>query len=180
MTMPGGGDSRRSFLSFLTKALTGVIGLCLAAPAVAYVTSPPWRKRGAGGAGPGFSDAGAVANLPVGEWRAVTVEVVRRDGWETTHTRRTAWVRRPAEPDAAITVLSPICPHLGCPISWSPDRASFVCPCHKGVFDGDGKLVSGPPPRSMDALEWEVRAGRLFVRWQDFKIGVAAPSPVEV
>jgi menaquinol-cytochrome c reductase iron-sulfur subunit len=180
MTTPGNGDSRRSFLSFLTKALAGAIGLCLAAPAVAYITSPLWGKRGRGGPGPDFSDAGAVADLPVGEWRAVTLEVVRRDGWETARTRRTAWVRRAAEGDAAITVLSPICPHLGCPINWSPDRAAFVCPCHKGVFDGDGKLVSGPPPRGMDALEWEVRVGRLFVRWQDFKIGVATSSPVEV
>jgi hypothetical protein len=32
----------------------------------------------------------------------------------------------------------------------------------------------------MDALAWEVRAGRLFVRWQDFKIGAARPVPVEV
>jgi Rieske Fe-S protein len=177
--MPGNGESRRSFLSFLAAAVGGVIGLCLAVPALAYITSPLWRKRGAGGLAPGFSDAGALADLPVGEWRAVTVELVRRDGWETTRTRRTAWVRR-AEGEGAMTVLSPICPHLGCPINWSPDRAQFVCPCHKGAFDADGKLVSGPPPRGMDVLEWEVRGGRLFVRWQDFKIGVTAPSPVEV
>jgi Rieske Fe-S protein len=179
MALPANGESRRSFLSFVTKVLTGVLGLCLATPAIAYVTSPLWRKRAAG-PGTDFSDAGAVADLPAGEWRAVTVEVVRRDGWETTRTRRTAWVRRPAEGDAAITVLSPICPHLGCPINWSPDRGQFNCPCHRGTFDADGKLVSGPPPRGMDALEWEVRAGRLFVRWQDFKIGVAQSLPVEV
>jgi Rieske Fe-S protein len=178
--MPNNGESRRSFLSFLTKTVGVVIGLLLAVPALAYVTSPLWRKRGESGPAPGFSDAGALADLPVGEWRAVTVEVVRRDGWETTRTRRTAWVRRRAEGEEAITVLSPICPHLGCPVNWSPDRAQFVCPCHKGVFDANGKLVSGPPPRGMDALEWEVRAGRLFVRWQDFKIGVEASSPVEV
>jgi menaquinol-cytochrome c reductase iron-sulfur subunit len=180
MAMPSSGESRRSFLSSLTKVLTGVIGLCLAAPAIAYVTSPLWKRREANGSGSDFSDAGALADLPPGEWRAVTVEVVRRDGWETTRTRRTAWVRRSAEGDAAVTVLSPICPHLGCPINWSPDRAAFVCPCHKGTFDGDGGLVSGPPPRGMDALVWELRAGRLFVRWQDFKIGVAQRSPVEV
>ena len=52
-----------------------------------------------------------------------------------------------------------------------------------GSFSGvDGLLGGrgGPPPRGMDALAWEVRAGRLFVRWQDFKIGVETPSPVEV
>jgi hypothetical protein len=32
----------------------------------------------------------------------------------------------------------------------------------------------------MDPLEFEVRAGRLWVRWQDFKIGVAEHVPVSV
>jgi hypothetical protein len=73
-------ERRRSFLSFLTKALLAVIGLCLAAPAIAYVTSPLWRRRGTGGSDAEFADAGALADLPVGDWRAVTLEVVRRDG----------------------------------------------------------------------------------------------------
>jgi Rieske Fe-S protein len=178
--MLNNGDSRRSFLSFLTKALLGVIGLCLAAPAIAYVASPLWKRRRTAGPDAEFADAGALADLPVGDWRAVTLEVVRRDGWETTRTRRTVWVRRSAGGDRDVLVLSPICPHLGCPINWSPDRSEFACPCHKGTFDASGQLVSGPPPRGMDSLEWEVRAGRLFVRWQDFKIGVARPVPVEV
>ena len=131
--MPTNGESRRSFLSLLTKAVVAVIGVCLGAPAIAYFSSPLWRKRGADGAGPDFSDAGPLADLPVGEWRGVTVEVVRRDGWETTRTRRTVWVRRSGEGDATVTVLSPICPHLGCPINWHPDAAQFVCPCHGGV-----------------------------------------------
>lgn len=175
-TMLAGGDSRRSFLSFLTKAVMALIGLGLAAPSFAYLLSPLWRRRAAGGAGAGFADAGALADLPVGEWRRVALELVRRDGWETARARRTVWVRRSAE--GAITVLSPICPHLGCPIGWSAERGEFVCPCHRGTFDAAVLLVSGPPPRGMDALEWEVRAGRLFVRWQDFKIGVGDRVPV--
>ncbi len=110
----------------------------------------------------------------------MTLELVRRDGWETARARRTVWVRRSAEADDAVTVLSPICPHLGCPINWSAEQGEFVCPCHKGTFDAAGRLVSGPPPRGMDALEWQVRAGRLFVRWQDFKIGVGDRVPVNL
>jgi hypothetical protein len=30
----------------------------------------------------------------------------------------------------------------------------------------------------MDALKYQVRAGRLWVQWQDFKIGVAESIPV--
>ncbi len=178
--MSGSGDTRRSFLSFVTKAVMALIGLCLAAPSFAYLLSPLWRRGATGGAGAGFTDAGALADLPVGEWRRVTLELVRRDGWETARARRTVWVRRSAEADDAVTVLSPICPHLGCPINWSAEQGEFVCPCHKGTFDAAGRLVSGPPPRGMDALEWQVRAGRLFVRWQDFKIGVGDRVPVNL
>ena len=157
-----------------------VIGLCLAGPAIAYFCSPLWKRRAADGLDTTFADAGLLADLPVGQWSAVTVEVVRRDGWEKMKARRTAWVRRSGEGDHDVAVLSPICPHLGCPIGCGPNSDQFQCPCHKGTFDSDGRLVSGPPPRGMDGIDWEVRAGRLFVRWQDYKIGVAERTPVEV
>jgi hypothetical protein len=32
----------------------------------------------------------------------------------------------------------------------------------------------------MDPLEYEVRAGRLWVRWEEFKIGVGERIPVSV
>jgi hypothetical protein len=41
-----------------------------------------------------------------------------------------------------------------------------------------GRRTGGPPPRSMDLLPFEVRSGRLWVRWQDFKPGVADRVPV--
>lgn len=41
--------------------------------------------------------------------------------------------------------LSSICPHLGCKVYFSAGQQQFICPCHQGVFDKDGKAVSGPP-----------------------------------
>jgi Rieske Fe-S protein len=86
--------------------------------------------------------------------------------------RHAVWVRRgPGERE--VTVLSSLCPHLGCPVNWQAERAEFFCPCHGGAFDPAGRNVAGPPPRALDALEFEVRTGRLWVRWQEFKSGVA-------
>jgi menaquinol-cytochrome c reductase iron-sulfur subunit len=175
--MLGNGETRRSILRLLTGGILAVIGLCLAVPALAYTWFPLRRKSTSGS---GFTDAGAVADLPIGKWHLLAVEVVRRNGWETTRSRRSVWVRRHAGKDQEVTVLSPICPHLGCPINQAADEVRFVCPCHKGVFDSSGQVVSGPPPRGMDVLEAEVRAGRLWVRWQDFKIGVADRIPVDL
>jgi len=169
-----GTTTRRRFLSLMTTALMAVIGLLLAVPAIAYVWTPLRRRGTTDPSEEGFADAGALADLPIGQWRLVTIEVVRRDGWQQkARAAHAVWVRRTGEADPAATVLSPICPHLGCQIEWHPDRTEFVCPCHKGVFTSNGQVVSGPPPRGMDELPSKVRAGRLLVQWRDFKSGVA-------
>jgi Rieske Fe-S protein len=177
--MSTSGTNRRGFLDYVTGLLLAVLGLLVAVPAIAYFLGP-LRRRPAGGAAPGFVDLGPVADLPVGEWSLRTLEVLQENGWQKGRVRHSVWVRRLGQGDQAFTVLSPICPHLGCPINWHPDRSQFNCPCHGGTFDADGRQVGGPPPRPMDPLDFEVRAGRLRVRWQDFKIGVAERIPVSV
>jgi quinol---cytochrome c reductase iron-sulfur subunit, bacillus type len=178
--MPGT-TSRRRFLSLLTQTLLAAIGLLLAVPAIAYVWAPLRRREDADRTEEGFADAGLLTDLPVDQWRLVTIEVVRRDGWEEkARTKHAVWVRRSADGNSPATVLSPICPHLGCQIEWHPDRSEFVCPCHKGVFTIDGHVVSGPPPRGMDELPSKVRAGRLLIQWRDFKNGVAEPVLVDL
>ena len=172
------GSNRRRFLGFCTNMLMAVIALLVAVPAFAYFLAPlrRWPEDG----GPTFADAGPLTEIPVGQWRLVTVEIVTQDGWKKTRVRHAVWVRRQAEGDKSITVLSSICPHLGCPVNWHPDQSQFVCPCHGGIFNAEGRNVAGPPPRPMDPLDYEVRANRLWVRWQDFKIGVAERVPVRV
>jgi Rieske Fe-S protein len=149
-------------------------------PVIGYFFSPLRRRSGDEGAGAAFQDAGRLADIQVGQWRLLSVEMVHQDGWKKTRVKHAVWVRRQDESEQVITVFSSICPHLGCPINWHPDQSQFICPCHGGIFDADGQRTGGPPPRGMDSLEFEVRAGRLWVRWQDFKIGVAERIPVNV
>lgn len=42
--------------------------------------------------------------------------------------------------------LSSICTHAGCAVNFSSSSQEFICPCHSGVYDITGKVVSGPPP----------------------------------
>jgi Rieske Fe-S protein len=157
-----------------------VIGFLVAIPTLGYFCAPLLRKRGDEGSTAAFLDAGPVSDIPVGEWHLFSLVMVHEDGWKKTRVKHGVWVRRQEEGGQTITVLSTICPHLGCPINWHPDRSEFNCPCHGGIFDADGQHTGGPPPRSMDPLDFEVRAGRLWVRWQDFKIGVTDRIPVNV
>jgi menaquinol-cytochrome c reductase iron-sulfur subunit len=170
--------NRRRFLNFFTKALMAGLGLVVAIPAIGYFVGPLLPRRDGNGDGEGFADAGRLTDIPIGSWHLLSLRTVRQDGWKKSRFTRAIWVRRKGKGPEDIAVLSPICPHLGCPVNWHPGQAQFVCPCHGGIFNNDGGQISGPPPRSMDPLDFEVRAGRLWVRWQDFKIGVAQRIPV--
>ncbi len=42
------------------------------------------------------------------------------------------------------------CTHAGCPVTVQGSAATeFTCPCHGGRFDGDGKVLGGPPPQPL-------------------------------
>jgi len=42
--------------------------------------------------------------------------------------------------------LAQTCTHNGCNIGYNQSSNQFICPCHNGIFDTNGKVVSGPPP----------------------------------
>src|SRR5216683_2335136 len=121
---------RRGFLNFITNVLMALIALLLAIPALSYFLAPLWRRGGEEEGGPLFQDVGPLSDIPAGTWTLRTLEFVQADGWKKTRTRHSVWVRRQGEGEKGITVLSPICPHLGCPINWHTDQSQFVCPCH--------------------------------------------------
>jgi Rieske Fe-S protein len=60
-------------------------------------------------------------------------------------------------------VFSSVCTHLGCKISWESYRNRFYCPCHKGFFDSSGKVIEGPPPRSLDEYKVEVDKNLVYM-----------------
>ena len=62
-----------------------------------------------------------------------------------------------------IRAFSAICTHLGCIVQWHDDKKSFVCPCHGGIYDYNGKVTFGPPPRPLDVVETKVRGDDVFV-----------------
>ena len=49
--------------------------------------------------------------------------------------------------------FSRICTHLGCVVSWDATTKQFKCPCHGGIYDNEGQVVSGPPPAPLNRLK---------------------------
>jgi Rieske Fe-S protein len=60
--------------------------------------------------------------------------------------------------------MSNICTHLGCRVRWIEDRDQFFCPCHNGIFDEQGSVVSGPAPKPLDRFEVKVEEEQLYLR----------------
>ncbi|MEK7467225.1 MAG: Rieske (2Fe-2S) protein [Planctomycetota bacterium] len=45
--------------------------------------------------------------------------------------------------------LSLVCTHARCIVRWEDAEKRFLCPCHKGTFDPEGRRLSGPPPADL-------------------------------
>jgi len=46
----------------------------------------------------------------------------------------------------SFTAFNATCTHLGCLVKWETASSEFVCPCHLGRYDANGRPTSGPPP----------------------------------
>lgn len=78
----------------------------------------------------------------------------------------------PTERDSAILVRTADgsyhaygqkCTHLSCPVYYSRDEQRLECPCHEGAFNATtGDVLYGPPPRALDVIEVETRAGQVW------------------
>ena len=56
------------------------------------------------------------------------------------------------------------CTHLMCPVNYRHEQRQFYCPCHEGFFSAeDGRVLAGPPPRSLPRYPVENRDGEIWI-----------------
>ena len=60
--------------------------------------------------------------------------------------------------------MSATCTHLSCTVQYRDDLQQVWCACHNGKYDLNGRNVSGPPPRPLQAFEVQVQGDEIFVR----------------
>jgi len=68
------------------------------------------------------------------------------------------------EPDGKYAALSAVCTHLGCTVQYRPDLHNVWCACHNGMYDLNGRNISGPPPRPLQAYEVIVKGDGIYAR----------------
>jgi cytochrome b6-f complex iron-sulfur subunit len=65
--------------------------------------------------------------------------------------------------DGTYRAFSAVCTHLSCTVQYRPDLHQIWCPCHNGLYDLEGRNVSGPPPRPLQAFEVHVQGDDVVV-----------------
>jgi cytochrome b6-f complex iron-sulfur subunit len=141
-------ETRRRFLSSFAMVGSLLLGYGAFASFLVRFVYPPKRRAL-------FRDVFAcrTGDLPLGESRLVAD--LRRGTVLLAHTRR------------GYRALSTVCTHLGCRVHFVADRQVFVCPCHQGIFDAEGRVLSGPPPRPLDRFEVRERGGMIYIAFPE-------------
>ena len=123
--------TRRSFLDMLLgAALFGWVG-SLVYPVIRYLKPLPHSG-------------------PTGPFRLTRDEVsaLERDSFVIVPTSgKRVLVFSDASGD--LRALDAKCTHEGCTVQYLPNDVVVWCACHNALFDVDGRVLSGPPPRPL-------------------------------
>ena len=157
---------RRSFFGVLLGIGSAGMGALLAIPVLRYVLYPLYAKSKSIWSPLGAMDEFSDLSQPI----LKQLSLKQMDGWREVDSSQSVYVTK--NPQGNLEVLSSICPHMGCTVSWHKSQDDFYCPCHGSVFAPDGKQVSGPAPRGMDPLPHKVVDGKLMVKFEYFRENV--------
>ena len=59
--------------------------------------------------------------------------------------------------------FSAVCTHLNCTVQYQEAGRQIWCACHNGLYDLEGRNVSGPPPRPLESYVVHVIGGDVVV-----------------
>jgi Rieske Fe-S protein len=152
--------SRREFVALTTAAVGALIGAVVGLPAIAYLLQPALKG---GAAKDTWLPLGKMDSFPVGKPTLATFTRSKVNGWEKSTTSYGVFVYRKSETD--VVAFSNVCTHLSCHVNWDETGKDYVCPCHDGHFNINGKVTAGPPPRPLDTFETRVEDGTLSIHF---------------
>lgn len=141
--------TRRKVFAVGGQALGATAGLAVLLPTVGFALAPLFEEQG-----DDWQRVGPVPEFTADTYTSVVITAVPGIG-EAGKT--TAYVRRGSEDleedENGFVAISTRCAHLGCPVRFVKAAANFICPCHGGVYDFEGKVIGGPPVRPLDRFQ---------------------------
>ncbi len=158
--------TRRRLITGGALAAGGVATAAVGLPALGFALGPVFEKT----EHQGWQDVGPEADFNPSTYvpKVITIDPnIGEAGKTTIYVRRaTDKDRSPSDKGKAplpYVAISTRCAHLGCPVRYVQAAERFICPCHGGVYDAQGKVVGGPPVRPLDRFYTRVVAGRVQV-----------------
>jgi Rieske Fe-S protein len=153
--------TRRRMFTGGAMALGGIAGAAIGLPAIGFALGPVFEEEEAT-----WRDVGPPSDFRQDGYTARTItltEGVGDAGLTTIYVRKSDPDVFPSEKPEEFIAVSTRCAHAGCPVRWVKDAERFVCPCHGGVYDFEGKVVGGPPVRPLDRFETRVSKGQVQI-----------------
>lgn len=146
---------RRTVLVRIIQSIHAVMGATLAFVVGGAVVAPSFTRRSSS-----WLPAANLDELAEGTPKPVALRVTRNDGAIDVVDRRMIYLVRSSD---GVRAMDSTCTHLGCRTRFNPESSRIECPCHGGVYDANGNVVSGPPPSPLRTLPARVENGRVFV-----------------
>lgn len=146
---------RRKLLGWFVAILNVSVIAAVFGPVLGFVGSPLRKAKKSN-----WIAIGALTDFADGETKEVSFEMGVHDGYRDTIRKYTVYAKREGD---SVLVFDPACTHLGCRVKFQDSKQRYFCPCHGGVFDSSGNVVSGPPPKPLNQLEAKIENGRVMV-----------------
>ena len=155
--------SRRRFMTGTVHAAGGIAAAAFTLPAVGLAFGPVFEKQETR-----WESVGPIADFADDTYIPRTLTLVRGIGdvgKSTVYIRKYNTDLDDEERDEynEFIAISTRCMHLGCPVRFVEASERFICPCHGGVYDFQGKVAGGPPVRPLDRFYTRVRNGNLEI-----------------
>jgi menaquinol-cytochrome c reductase iron-sulfur subunit len=159
--------TRRRVFTVAAQGLGGVAGAAVVLPAVGFALAPVFEREDEI-----WQSVGSLDEFSPDVYvpRIITVvEGIGEVGKTTAYIRQGNPALSKQEPDLPqeraeeYIAISTRCAHAGCPVRFVQAAANFICPCHGGVYDFQGKVTGGPPVRPLDRFQTRVSNGQVEV-----------------
>jgi len=148
---------RRDFMSISTFTIGGLIGLGITIPAIRYLVGSALQEHEE----MDWIRLGSTSKVEIGTPTLFKVNIQRQTGWIVNEEELSVFVL--TENNRDFIALSNICTHLGCRVRWISEQGQFFCPCHNAIFDKDGEVVTGPPPKPLDQYQVKIEDDQIYV-----------------
>jgi menaquinol-cytochrome c reductase iron-sulfur subunit len=149
--------SRRNFMSIATWAIGGLIGAGLGIPAVTFILGPA-KKRDVN---QDWIRLGPISKIETNTPTLFKTTIKKQVGWIVNEEEISIYLLTDNGRD--FVAMTNVCTHLGCRVRWISAEEQFFCPCHNAVFDKNGEVVTGPPPRPLDRYEVKVEEDQIYI-----------------